>query len=48
MIDVNIWLRLADFFEPAEIKAANTDPATGFLEGEIHLALKSAKEPAKK
>ena len=32
-----------------EIKAANTDPTTGSLEGEIHLAPKTAaKEPAKK
>jgi hypothetical protein len=40
---------LAENFEGAEIKAANTDPATGFLEGEINLLLKiTAKEPAKK
>lgn len=40
---------LADNFDPAEIKAANTDPTTGYLEGEIHLAPKAAaKEPAKK
>jgi hypothetical protein len=39
---------LSSKFEPAEIKAANTDPSTGFLEGEIHLAIKAAKEPAKK
>ncbi|MEN9661203.1 MAG: hypothetical protein RL324_152 [Verrucomicrobiota bacterium] len=40
---------LTDNFDPAEIKAANTDPTTGHLEGEIHLAPKTAaKEPAKK
>ena len=40
---------LTDNFDPAEIKAANTDPTTGYLEGEIHLAPKvAAKEPAKK
>lgn len=40
---------LAENFEGAEIKAANTDPSTGFLEGEINLLLKpAAKEPAKK
>ncbi len=41
--------QLAVNFEGAEIKAANTDPNTGFLEGEINLLLKvAAKEPAKK
>jgi hypothetical protein len=41
--------KLAENFEGAEIKAANTDPTTGFLEGEINLAIKAAaKEPAKK
>lgn len=36
-------------YEPADIKAANTDPTTGHLEGEIQLAVKiTAKEPAKK
>jgi hypothetical protein len=36
---------LTAIFEPAEIKAADTDPTTGYLKGEIHLA---PKAPPKK
>jgi len=37
-----------DRFEPAEIKAANPDPATGFLKSEIIMAAKVPAAPAKK
>jgi hypothetical protein len=35
-------------YEPAEIKAANPDPATGFLKSEIIMPIKKAPAPAAK